>query len=107
MLSKKSSSFKLFDAHDPNIPSDEKERKLKKYRSLIREFNKEERETGQSNAYIAYPYVIGEMQGDDFNVRAPLILVPVKFYLDGSNIYMHKDQEKDIFVEFTLSTFTL
>ncbi|MFA6627782.1 MAG: AAA domain-containing protein [Bacilli bacterium] len=96
LLSKKSSSFELFNTHDPDVSNDEKEQMIKKYISLVREFDKEERETGQSNAYIAYPYVIGKMQGDDFNIRAPLILVPVKFFLDGPNIYIRKDQEKDI-----------
>ena len=96
ILNKKASGFRLFDAYNSNLPDEEKERQLKKYKALIRELNKEEKETGQNNAYIAYPYVIGKMQGDDFHVKAPLLLIPVKLYLDGMSIYINKEQEKDI-----------
>ena len=55
------------------------DKKFKKCLTLIREVSKELRETGQYDLYIGYPYVMGNTYGEDFPVRAPLVLFPVSF----------------------------
>ncbi|MBE5738902.1 MAG: DUF4011 domain-containing protein [Clostridiales bacterium] len=72
------------------------EKRFKKALTLIREVSKELRETGQYDLYIGYPYVMGNTYGEDFPVRAPLVLFPVSFEKKPDSIVLKRDKSKDI-----------
>ena len=83
--------------------SDEKE--IKKYRSivsLIREVNKDLRDKGQNDLYIGYPFVIGRIPGENFNVRCPLMLFPVEINRTPTSISVKLDDARDILYNSTL-----
>ncbi|AIO18520.1 HRDC domain protein [Candidatus Izimaplasma bacterium HR1] len=64
--------------------------------TLYRETNKEEKETGSYDLYIAYPYVEGVFKKDRFAIRAPLLYFPVKLERSKRNFSIKKDKDKDI-----------
>lgn len=72
------------------------EKRFKKALKLIREVSKDKRESGQNDLFIGYPYVIGKTFGEDFNVRAPLVLFPVTFDKKPDKITIKLDKTKDI-----------
>ncbi|MBQ7351293.1 MAG: HRDC domain-containing protein [Clostridia bacterium] len=72
------------------------EKRFKKALQLIREVSKEQRESGQYDLYIGYPYVIGKTFGEDFPIRAPLVLFPVTFEKHPDRIILKRNKEKDI-----------
>lgn len=72
---------------------------LEKYRklsTLIREANSVYREKGDYELYIAYPFVEGYFEDDDFLVRAPLVLFPVSIEKTNKKIILSIDYNKDI-----------
>lgn len=72
---------------------------LKNYRllnSIIREVNRDQREKGQYDLYIAYPFVEGKLPGEEFNIRAPLALFPVILEKDPRTITLTFDSSRDI-----------
>jgi len=64
--------------------------------TLYRETNKEEKETGSYDLYIAYPYVEGIFKKDRFAIRAPLLYFPVKLKRNKREFSIKKDKDKDI-----------
>lgn len=93
----KNSIHKLIDLYRLEFNQDEEStKKIKKLTALMREFSKDFRETGQFDSYVGYPYVIGKMYGDEFNIRAPLLLIPVKLESNNYSIYLKRDLDKDI-----------
>lgn len=68
----------------------------KKVVALLRETNRDLREKGQNNLYIAYPFVKGKLTGEDFNVRAPLAFFPVKAEKNSLAITITQDNSRDI-----------
>ena len=76
-----------------------------KYRrivQLLREANKDLREKGQNDLYIGYPFVIGRLPGEDFDVRAPLALFPVSAERSATSIELTLDESRDIVFNTTL-----
>lgn len=63
---------------------------------LLREVNKDLREKGRYDLYIGYPFVEGNMSGEDFDVRAPLVLFPIVADRDSNSISLKLDTTKDI-----------
>lgn len=88
-------SFKLSEV-DFSAYSAAKVNKFKKLLTLMREVTKDIRESGQNDLYVGYPYVIGRMAGEDFNIRAPLALFPVILERDGENVYIKLDESRDM-----------
>lgn len=72
------------------------EKRFKKALNLVREVAKEERETGQYDLYIGYPFVEGKTFGEDFCVRAPLVLFPIAYEKKTDKITIKLDTEKDV-----------
>lgn len=72
------------------------ESKYKKITQLLREVNKDLREKGQNDLYIAYPFVIGRLAGEDFNVRAPLALFPVVAERTAAMVRIKIDESRDV-----------
>ena len=70
--------------------------KFKAILKLMRQVAKIETESGNYELYIAYPFVQGKTENENFNIKAPLILFPVKLerYLD--KIVLKNDFSRDI-----------
>lgn len=69
------------------------------YKSLValdREIERDIREKGENNLYLAYPFIIGRFSNEDFNVRAPLMLFPVVLNKENDFFNIKIDSEKDI-----------
>lgn len=64
--------------------------------TLYRETNKDEKETGSYDLYIAYPYVEGVFKKDHFAIKAPLLYFPVKLTRNKREFTIKKDKDKDI-----------
>lgn len=67
----------------------------KKIVQLLRETNKDLRDKGQNNLYIAYPFVMGKLLKGDFDVRAPLFFFPVKAEKTSIQITLTRDSSRD------------
>jgi len=94
LLEKQGASVTLYE-HKVRQTVEEQNRQ-KRLATLLREVSKELRETGQADLYIAYPFVKGKMMGDDFSVRAPLCLFPVKFNYAPDKITVAVDTSQEI-----------
>jgi len=64
--------------------------------TLYRETNKDEKETGSYDLYLAYPYVEGVFKKDRFAIKAPLLYFPVKLIRNKRDFTIKKDSDKDI-----------
>ena len=64
--------------------------------TLYRETNKDEKETGSYDFYVAYPYVEGVFKKDNFAIKAPLLYFPVRLKRTKQNFSIVKDKAKDI-----------
>lgn len=60
------------------------------------------RDKGINDLYIAYPFVIGKLTGENFNVRAPLILFPVFIEQNINTITVQLDDTREIIYNTTL-----
>ncbi len=72
------------------------ERRFKDLTNLYRNVNKELKETGAYNLYIAYPYIEGYLRKEKFPIKAPLLFFPVALKRSRRNFYLQKDDKKDI-----------
>jgi very-short-patch-repair endonuclease len=70
--------------------------------SIMREVNRDQREKGQYDLYIGYPFVEGRLQSEDFDIRAPLVLFPVKLEKDTTRINVTRDDSRDPVYNSTL-----
>ena len=75
--------------------SQEELRIFKHLTEIIREVNRDMRDKGQYDLYIAYPFVEGRLPGEDFDVRAPLALFPVILEKDSKSITLKLDDSRD------------
>ena len=82
--------------------SPEDARVYKHLNEIIREVNREQRDKGQYDLYIAYPFVQGKMPDDDIDVRAPLALFPVILEKDARTITLTMDGSRDAIYNNTL-----
>lgn len=88
-----------------NLNKNNSKEELKKFKSLVRllrEINKDIRDKGQNDLYIGYPFVIGKMHGENFDIHSPLVLFPVTFERDSSTISLRIDETRDIVYNQTL-----
>ncbi|MDD2626622.1 MAG: AAA domain-containing protein [Candidatus Methanomethylophilus sp.] len=75
----------------------------KRLSDIIREVNRDQREKGTYDLYIAYPFVEGRLLGGEaFSVRAPLALFPVVLSKEGSAIRLEMDGSRDAIYNNTL-----
>lgn len=81
---------------------DQEARKYKDLSYLWREINKDRRDKGQNNLYVAYPFVIGRIPGENFDVRAPLALIPVKEERTATSFSIRFDDTRDAVYNSTL-----
>ncbi len=76
-----------------------------RYRALAklnREATREQRDRGQNDLYIGYPFVQGCLVNGEFGVRAPLCLFPVAIEHSAANITLSLDDTRDIIYNNTL-----
>lgn len=76
--------------------------RFKRIAQLLREINKDLRDKGQNDLYIGYPFVIGRIPGENFDVRAPLALFPVKAEKTPTSIKISLDDSRDVVFNTTL-----
>ena len=88
--------IKIID--NENISSNEYNQLLK----VIRQTTKIEIETGNNELYIAYPFVQGLLEQDDFLIKAPLMLYPVLLTRSNDGIYLKNDTNREILYNTTL-----
>ncbi len=69
---------------------------------IIREVNREQRDKGQYDLYIGYPFVQGKMPDGEMDVRAPLALFPVILEKDTRTISLTMDNSRDTVYNNTL-----
>lgn len=93
MLFGKKQTIKLCNVSNNIV---ETEKRYKKILSLLREILKDFRENGQYDLYIGYPYIMGRTKGENFNVRAPLVLFPISFDRTDNDITIKLDKSKDV-----------
>ena len=77
-------------------------RRYKSLVSLLREVNKDLRDRGQNDLYIGYPFVIGRISGENFDVRCPLALFPVEVERTSTTISVRLDESRDALYNNTL-----
>lgn len=70
--------------------------------SLLRTNTRNLREKGQNNLFVAYPFVKGKFVGDDFTIRAPLALFPIKAERAPNGIKLSLDREREVLYNQTL-----
>jgi len=64
-------------------------------KTLSREINFIERETGRYELYVGYPYVEGKFKTGNY-VKAPLFLFPVSIFKSNDNWYLENLLEEDV-----------
>lgn len=72
------------------------ERFYNKLVGLSREANRELREKGQYDLFIALPFLRGKLLGEDFQINAPLVLFPVSLAKENTHFVLKKDATRDI-----------
>ncbi len=87
---------------DERPQSDEEWQIYRKIVQILREVNKDLRDKGQNDLYIGYPFVIGKLTGEDFDVRAPLALFPVTAERTAGKITVQLDDTRDVIYNTTL-----
>lgn len=70
--------------------------------SLLRSNNRNLREKGQNNLFIAYPFVKGKFADEDFTIRAPLALFPIKGERSTTGVKLTLDREREVLYNTTL-----
>ncbi|MGI6008524.1 MAG: AAA domain-containing protein [Methanomethylophilus sp.] len=71
--------------------------------NIFREVNREVRERGTNDLYVAYPFCEGKLEGDDeFLIRAPLALIPVKAERHPNTFSIVYDDTRDPIYNTTL-----
>ena len=72
------------------------------FSSILREANRDIREKGRNDLYIGYPFVKGRLQGEGFEIRAPLALIPVKAEKTPEHITLRIDEDRSTLFNNTL-----
>lgn len=98
-----SAPLTIADVTDQDLPRTDPARE--RYRNLvglIRETVRDQRDKGQNDLYVGYPFVQGCLVGGDFGIRAPLCLFPVTLDRSTANITVSADPTRDILYNSTL-----
>ena len=77
----------------------------KAYRHLneiVREVNRDQRDRGQYDLYVAYPFAEGRTPDGELDIRAPLALFPVVLEKDPKQIVLRMDYSRDAIYNNTL-----
>ncbi|HKM09605.1 MAG TPA: AAA domain-containing protein [Candidatus Methanomethylophilaceae archaeon] len=69
---------------------------------MIREAGRSSREMGRDDLFLAFPFIQGKLPGEDFDIRAPLALFPVKLEKDSRHVTLSVDRDRDAIYNGTL-----
>ena len=103
ILFRASAPLTVADVTDQDLPRNDPARE--RYRNLvglIRETIRDQRDKGQNDLYVGYPFVQGCLVGGEFGIRAPLCLFPVTLDRSTANITVSADPTRDILYNSTL-----
>ncbi len=95
----------LFESKKVKLVDLKQEGSKAAYQSLndiLKNVNRAYRETGNFDLYIATPFVMGEFISDNFTLRAPLALFPIKMEITNQSIVVQTDLEKDVLINTNL-----
>ena len=85
----------LFHERDGSIECSSDDRtSFDRLNMIAREVLRERREKGTDDLYIAYPFAVGKLS-DDFPIRAPLVLYPVRMERAKGRITITNDSTRD------------
>ena len=87
---------------DCGLHSDYQYRRYDGFSNVLREATRDVREKGRNDLYIGYPFVKGKLQGEEFEIRAPMALFPVKADRTSSSIKLSLDEDRDVLYNNTL-----
>lgn len=96
LLDGKQKSIRLCDISTKAFMLEEQQKRYKKVLPLVREIEKDFRESGENNLYLAYPFVVGKVFNEDFDVRAPLMLFPVVATREADGITLRRNLDEDV-----------
>ena len=103
ILFRASTPLTIADVTDQDLPRNDPARE--RYRNLVglmRETVRDQRDKGQNDLYVGYPFVQGCLVGGEFGIRAPLCLFPVTLDRSTANITVSADPTRDILYNSTL-----
>lgn len=93
MFTKQRKTLRL--THVRRDQTQEEEHFHRKLTTLYREINRDAREKGNYDLFIAYPFIEGKLQGEAFEVKAPLLYLPVSLERKGLDFVLRFDTDKD------------
>ena len=96
IIKQETGKIKLFD--NKNIEDTDFKQLIK----LMRQVSKIEIETGNNELFIAYPFLQGKLDMEDFMIKAPLMLYPVMLVRNNDGIYLKNDTNREILYNTTL-----
>ena len=96
ILKQKTGKLKLLKISNVD---DSKEKVILK---LLRAVEKEEIDSGKNELYIGYPFLQGKLENENFIIKAPLMIFPVRFVRNADTIYLENDSSRDILYNNTL-----
>ena len=78
-----------------NSDQDRQRSRYSDFSAVLKEAERDIREKGRDDLYIGYPFVKGRLLGEGFEVRAPLVLIPVKAEKTTTSIKLMPDEDRD------------
>lgn len=96
LLNQKTKSIPIFEIRINDQGDIIDESLYKNIISLYKEDQRSQKERGACETYIAYPYLQGKLENDDFFIKAPLILFPCVLEKSGNWFYISFDDSRDI-----------
>ncbi|MDE7395015.1 MAG: HRDC domain-containing protein, partial [Clostridiales bacterium] len=82
--------------------SDKETKRYKRLNALLRETDRVKRESGESELFIAYPFAVGKVPGENFPIRAPLVLFPVECIVSNEGVSLRMAAERDVIYNTSL-----
>lgn len=95
-------SMVVADLYHPALSPESEKAIYTKFSALIRENDNTMRDKGQNNLYLGYPFVKGKLLGEEFNVRAPLVFIPIVADRESSKITIKQDTDRDVLYNTTI-----
>ena len=70
--------------------------RYKRLTTLLREVNKDFRESGEYDLFLGYPFVCGKTKTENFSICAPVMLFPIAIDKNAERFVIKIDKSKDI-----------
>lgn len=76
--------------------------KFRQIQELVSDMRKQQKESGQNDLYIGYPFVMGQFVLDPFTIRAPLALFSIEATITNNSITLSRSENHEILVNTNL-----